>query len=250
LDLPDEIVKLFHDVDFSIDFPDPITNDRWRGVGAYQCIMSGIERCQMLGVEASLVACLMKENSAYMGQLATLAVDMNLNLRINVYKSVGTRAHQPNYDEFWSAIQDMADAAYFTACSEPVVCAALGKKDSLKGNPCGQLSFRLHPDGIIVPCVYLMESPVTIDDAIEDFESKKHHLTEAVSLNLPTICRDCEWRDVCRGGCASRRILGNPDQPDEYCFVERNERPKINARWKESKGLVHENYLCTMIFTG
>ncbi|MBU1881889.1 radical SAM protein, partial [bacterium] len=67
---------------------------------------------------------------------------------------------------------------------------------------------------------------------------------------LPEPCRECEWKEVCQGGCASRRLLKGKAEPDEYCFIIRHDKPQINARWRESKGLVHEDYLCTMIFTG
>jgi radical SAM protein with 4Fe4S-binding SPASM domain len=250
LDLPDAVIQLFHDVDFSLDFPDPRLNDCWRGVGAYQVVMAGIEKCRRLGVETSMVSCLMKENSIYMGALAELAIKLGLNLRVNVYKSVSTRKHQPSYEEFWSAVKDLADAAYFLACSEPVVCAALGMKERLDGSPCGKMSFRIHPDGCIVPCVYLRNSHLTIHDAITDFTAFRRHYHSALELSLPLICQECNWRTVCQGGCTSRRILNHAGEPDEYCFMTHADQPQISARWKASKGLVHEDYLCTMIFSG
>ncbi len=249
-ELSDEDVRLFHDVDFSIDFPDPAINDRWRYDGAFRSVLDGARRCLDLGVEASLVTCLMKENAPDMGKLAELAVNTGLSLRINVYKSVFTRKYQPTYEQFWSAIKDMAESAYFTACSEPIVSAAIGNVKQKKGNPCGRMSFRIHPDGKIVPCVYLKESNVTVKNLTSDFEKQSHRLTDIIKLPLPDICRDCSSVEICQGGCASRRIFNNMNEPDEYCFVVKGERPEINARWKDSKGLVHEDYLCTMIFSG
>lgn len=249
-EISDKELCLFHDVDFSIDFPDQTTNDKWRGEGAFQSVMEGARRCLDLGVEASLVACLMKENSVYMGRLAELAAQMGLSLRVNVYKSVFTRKHQPTYEEFWAAIRDMAEAAYLTACSEPIVSAAIGNNKQKGGNPCGRMSFRVHPDAKIVPCVYLKESDITVEDLIADFDTCQDRIACALNLPLPKICQDCSYLEICNGGCASRRILGNPREPDEYCFVVKDERPDIKPRWKESKGLVHEDYLCTMIFSG
>ena len=248
--LSDEDLRLFHDIDFSLDFPQEKINDSWRGEGAYRTVMKGIHRCVELGVEASIVACLIKENHAYMGKLAEKAVSLGLNLRVNVYKPVFTTKHRPSYSQFWRAIADMAEAAYFTACSEPIVNAAIGSYKTNSGSPCGKMSFRLHPDGKVVPCVYLKDSDVTIDDLIEDFDTQKIIMADALNLPIPKICKDCRYAALCGGGCAARRILGEPDQPDEFCFIVRNEHPQINAKWKESKGLVHEDYLCTMIFSG
>lgn len=249
-ELSDQELRLFHDIDFSLDYPDPETNDRWRGEGSYDKVMEGVARCRDLGVEASLVACLMKENSSRMGKLAGLAAEIGLNLRVNVYKSVITREYQPNYDEFWGAICNMAESAYFIACSEPIVSAAIGNQKQVKGNPCGRMSFRVHPDTKIVACVYLQESDVTIKSMVADPESQIQRLSKALKLPLPDVCRDCSHLEICNGGCASRRILNNRSEPDEYCFIVREDLPKINPRWRESKGLVHEDYLCTMIFSG
>ncbi|TKJ40137.1 hypothetical protein CEE37_09355 [candidate division LCP-89 bacterium B3_LCP] len=212
--------------------------------------MRGLERCRDLGVEASLVACLMKGNSGQMGKLAQLAVKLGVSLRINVYKSVFTREYQPDYNEFWGAIKDMAQAAYFCACSEPVVSAAVNNRKQKSGNPCGQMSFRVHPDGNIVPCVYLRDSDINIDDTVDDFSKQKRMLTERVNLPLPEVCGECSQVDICNGGCAARRLLGDPNDPDEYCYFIRGDNPDIPVRWKESKGLVHEDYLCTMILSG
>lgn len=249
-ELTDKELQCFRDIDFSLDYPDPETNDFWRGKGSYDMVMEGARRCRNLGVEASLVACLMKANSTSMGRLAELSADIGLNLRVNVYKSVMTRKYQPSYQEFWGAIRDLANSAYFIACSEPIVSAAIGNSRQTKGNPCGRKSFRVHPDGKIVGCVYLQESTVTIEDMIADPVSWAQRCSAILSLPLPESCRECPHLEICNGGCASRRIFGEPLKPDEYCFVIKNDRPEINAHWKASKGLVHEDYLCTMIFSG
>lgn len=249
-ELSDQELLRFHDIDFSLDYPDPETNDRWRGQGSYTKVMEGVARCRDLGVEASLVACLMKDNSSRMGKLAELAAKIGLNLRVNVYKAVITREYQPSYDEFWGALREMADSACFIACSEPIVSAAIGNRKQAKGNPCGRMSFRVHPDAKIVACVYLQESDVTIESMVADPESQVQRLSESVKLPLPDICRDCRHLEICDGGCALRRILNDSSEPDEYCFVVREDHPEINVRWRESKGLVHEDYLCTMIFSG
>ncbi|HEX7343764.1 MAG TPA: radical SAM protein [bacterium] len=246
--LSDADLRLFHDIDFSIDFPDEARNDDWRGIGSYRMVMRGIERCLALGVEASLVTCLMKQNCADMGKLARLAVKLGLNLRVNIYKPVFSREYQPSYEEFWSAVKDLADIAYFTACSEPIVNAAIGNLQGPKGSPCGRMSFRVHPDGTAVSCVYLQNTGVTIEKLTSHFNEAREILRSDLQPPLPSICLSCEHLDVCRGGCASRRLLNHADQPDEYCFVVRQDQPQIQARWKASKGLVHENYLCTMIF--
>jgi len=249
--LSDNEIRLFNDIDFSLDFPVRELNDDWRGMGSFDSVMKGINKCKKLGVEASLVSCLMNNNYNYMGKMADLAVKLELNLRINIYKSVFTDRFRPSYNEFWTAISDLSHTAYFTACSEPIVNAAINNRNNGCECPCGNQSIRIHPGGTVVPCVYLNNNGYCIEDLIEDYQDVSGHLSNLVNLPLPGICRECELSDICNGGCSSRRIInGNPTSPDEYCFKIKDEIPKISARWKESKGLVHEDYLCTMIFSG
>lgn len=249
-ELSDSQLLLFHDIDFSIDFPDVHENDEWRGSGSFQSVMRGIERCKSLGVESSLVTCLMKPNCKTMGKMAELTDRLELNLRVNIYKPVNGRTNLlPSYVEFWNAFKDMTDSAYLIACSEPVVNAAIGNLRAENRIPCGYSSFRIHPDGSIVPCVYLSSNELKIND-INKLTKNIEHSSKRLDLPLPELCKTCTHLEICRGGCPSRRILsGKQSEPDEYCFVKRNQVIDIKPRWKESKDLVHENYLCTMIFS-
>ena len=53
---PDEELKYFGDVEFSVDFPDQARQDQFRGEGNWQTIMAGIERCRRLGIRVSILA--------------------------------------------------------------------------------------------------------------------------------------------------------------------------------------------------
>ncbi|MBL7190593.1 radical SAM protein [bacterium] len=248
--LSDEELLLFHDVDFSLDYPVKELNDSWRGEGSFDMVKDNAVRCIELGVEASIVTCLMKNNHAYMGDMVRLAAEWGLNLRVNVYKPVRTDKYKPDYHEFWRAVSDMAEAGYFIACSEPIVNAAIGNPNAKNGNPCGKNSFRVHPDGKIVPCVYLNHSDIYLSQVINGDADLLYNLGKKLELPLNKECSDCDFKNICHGGCASRRIYHNHDKPDEYCFIHRDDKPVIKAKWKTSKGLVHEDYLCTMIFSG
>ena len=248
--LSDEQLQMFHDIDFSLDFPTKSEHDAWRGEGMFDAILSGIERCLKLGVEASLVACLMKQNYHCLGDLALLAVKIGVNLRVNLYKPVHSPAFKPGYDEFWYAVKAMADKAFFIVCTEPIVCAAIGKNGGKSaGSPCGMRSLRIHPEGKVIPCVYLNDSEFTVDDIIDDYHPVLKSLQKVMDLTPDELCLNCEHFAVCQGGCTARRIFDGRTI-DEYCFIRRGEKPVIDVKWKKSKNLVHEDYLCTMIFSG
>ena len=156
----------------------------------------------------------------------------------------------PSYDEFWDRIKEMTEAAFLIACSEPIINAAIGNNNGSKKIPCGSHSFRVHPDGAIVPCVYLNSNSLKISD-LNKSNSPVEKSAEVLNLDLPALCKTCQHVDICRGGCPSRRILTDrQSEPDVYCFLEKENPPEIKPKWKESKNLVHENYLCTMIFSG
>ena len=53
---PDEKLKYFSDVEFSVDFPDQQRHDQFRGHGNWQTIMDGIDRCGKLGIRVSILA--------------------------------------------------------------------------------------------------------------------------------------------------------------------------------------------------
>lgn len=59
-----EHLKMFSDVDFSIDFASKDSHDNFRGIGAFQMVERGIERCKKLGVECSFACAMMIETYA------------------------------------------------------------------------------------------------------------------------------------------------------------------------------------------
>lgn len=247
--LSDSELSIFHDIDFSLDFPDEMSNDRWRGEGYFRRVMSEASRSRSLGIDTSIVMCLMNINHHLMKTMLDLVNGMGMNLRINVYKAVITHKYRLSYEEFWKAIRDLCANGVFISCSEPIVNAAMKRMNRQGGHPCGNHSFRIKPDGKVVPCVYLNGNNVTLEQIICDYETYRLILREDLQLPIPEICGECEYLTICCGGCASRRILNNPAEPDEFCFIKKGEYIDLKPRWAKSKGLIHEDYLCTMILS-
>lgn len=245
----DNQLKRFHDIDFSLDFPDEVSNDHWRGEGYFRQVLESAERCRDLGIDTSLVLCMMNSNYHLMKPMLELARNLGMSLRINIYKAVNSDSFKLSYEEFWQGIRDLAADGTFVSCSEPIVNAAMNRNNGHRGHPCGNDSFRIKPDGNIVACVYLSDSGVNIGDMTADAEKNHDLLHKSIQLPLPGLCRECKLVEICGGGCASRRILGSPNEPDEFCFVKKGDNVDLNPRWAVSKGLIHEDYLCTMIFS-
>jgi len=239
------LLKAFHDVEVSIDFPTEGEQDAFRGAGNWALVHQAIKRCQDSGVEVSILATLMRNNYNKMGDLVALARRNGVNLRVNAYQAVKTDAYRLTYQEFWEGYQQLFSAGLVVSCSEPVVRAAMGLDDV--HSPCGLRSIRVNPRGQVIPCVYWPADPFlapTIEDLgrlgaeiIKDrsFTEIHQRLSEAA---------DCP----CQGGCASRRMLnGEIDAHDDYCPWVRGDNLELTWQPAPAKDLMRASNVCTTI---
>ena len=102
---PDEMLKYFGDVEFSVDFPDQSRQDQFRGSGNWQTVMAGIERCHKLGIRISILAVLMDCNYKDLGSIAKLAASFGSNFRVNTYQPMYTTKYLPSFEQYWQAYQ-------------------------------------------------------------------------------------------------------------------------------------------------
>jgi len=96
--IPEEILSAFHDVEVSIDFPTQAEQDAFRGPGNWMLVHRAIERCQLAGVEVSILATMMRVNYDKMDRLVSLARQNGVNLRVNAYQAVKTDAYRLAYE--------------------------------------------------------------------------------------------------------------------------------------------------------
>jgi radical SAM protein with 4Fe4S-binding SPASM domain len=257
LELPDEILLKFNDIDISLDFSDQEFQDNFRKGSSWEMAQRSIEKCRRLGIEFSIATALMNINFKGIPFLLKKVKEEACNLRMNIFKRVpqmGITKYELSYEEFWEAMDIIFENGNLISCSEPIINAMLKIPPLVKKSPCGTRSLRIHPNGQIVPCVYWNASDFNIknvDGSIRPvFESKNFQMIQT----LPQFCIDnCDKVDLCGGGCASRRFLrGEIHLPDTYCPIYQNKPlPAINVSYAhEAKDLVHSSYLCTLIFEG
>lgn len=247
--IDDEILKMFNDIDFSLDFPDSQMHNSFRKGNVAYDILNGIDRCKRLGVECSFATALMNVNYNVIDKICALAQSLEINLRVNIYKPVHTDKFKLSYDQFWDGIAKLLQCSKLISCSEPIVNAVLQNKTLDGGSPCGKKSLRIKPNGTVSTCVYLQNTSTTIDDIIQ---AKKKVGNESFDFDhlyvIPEICKNCEYVVYCQGGCMARRFyLGNINKEDEYCFMSKGHIPKLDVQWAKEKNLVHSDYLCTII---
>ena len=241
----EHILKMFGDVELSIDFPAETEQDAFRGSGNWRLVHQAIERCHELGIEVSILSTLMTTNFDKMDRMVTLARSDGCNLRVNAYQPVKTDAYRLSYAQFWEGYQRLFSAGLVVSCSEPVVRAVMGLADVQ--SPCGRRSIRINPRGQIIPCVYW---PVVGTDGlvIRDLAKLGGQVLEESAFQKartdPPLASSC----ACQGGCASRRALNNElDAHDEYCPWVRGET--IDLEWKAApaKNLMRTGNVCTTV---
>lgn len=245
--MSDELLQLFNDIDFSLDFPNEQDHNNFRKGNIASNIFKGVERCKKLGVECSFATAMMSINYNVIDRICALAQSLEINLRVNVYKPVHTDRFKLSYDQFWEGITRLFQCSKLISCSEPIVNAVLKNKVMDGGSPCGKKSLRIKPNGMVSSCVYLQNTNTTVDDFIQ--ASQKQSSLDFAHLHIiPDICQNCEYAEYCQGGCMARRFyLGNLNREDEYCFMSKGIIPKLDVQWAEQKDLVHSEYLCTII---
>ena len=253
--LTDDQLVQFNDIDLSIDFPFEEFQDSFRQNGQFNLALRSIERCKKLNIECSVACCLMNTNYKYITEMINFCRSLEVNLRINIYKPVHTDEFTLTYNQFWESIKILMENSELISCSEPIVCLALTNNDGKESYraPCGHNSLRIKPSGYVVPCVYILNDNLSLDDLI--YNVSQNISLQQIYLNyfgncfcLPKECDKCKYKQICGGGCNSRRLLTEKSLPDMYCFVKNNEYKSLTANWtKQTPELVHSNYLCTLI---
>jgi MoaA/NifB/PqqE/SkfB family radical SAM enzyme len=240
--ISDEQLGAFHDVEVSIDFATEREQDSFRGTGNWRQVHKAMDRCRSLDVEVSILATMMNINYQQMDDLARLAQDRGVNLRVNVYQPVQTQLFSLSYQQFWEGFGRLLGSSRLLSCTEPVVQAVLGM-DPVR-SPCGLESVRVTPRRTVAPCVYWPSSSLVIEDLVQQGEDifESPEFTQAV--HVPPAAAECP----CQGGCASRRaLLGNLDQHDPYCPWTHHGPFELDYERAPEKSLVRARNYCTTI---
>jgi MoaA/NifB/PqqE/SkfB family radical SAM enzyme len=257
MSMSEEHLRMFHDVEVSIDFATEREQDDFRGPGNWGLVHQAMDRCHRLDVEVSILATLMNVNFQSMDRLVVLARDRGANLRVNAYQPVHSDSFRLSYDQFWEGYRRLFSEGQVVSCTEPVVKAAMNvtvqqpnpglqTADDIY-SPCARNSIRFNPLGQIIPCVYW---PVERSQVlrIEDLPGLGEGVMETSSFVAaryePEVASECP----CRGGCASRRALtGNLNAHDEYCPWVRGDDVALDWRPAPGKTLLRGRNYCTTI---
>jgi radical SAM protein with 4Fe4S-binding SPASM domain len=244
--LDDNELRAFHDIEFSLDYPNQAEQDAQRGPGNWELIHAQAERCTRLGIPVTIIAVMMKPNYLRLADVARVANRFGAPLRVNVYQAVRSDLYSLTYDEYWEGFRTLFATTDVIAIGEPLVRAMAGLP-ALQGG-CGVGTLRVTPRATTQPCVYWPGAGEPLTELISGGSEILGSGPFTQARTLPQPCHSCEFRDTCHGGCAGRRRLqGALEQPDFYCPIIRGDRPPLKIRMAPDRDLPKLSSSCTTI---
>jgi radical SAM protein with 4Fe4S-binding SPASM domain len=244
--LEDKDLGAFHDIEFSLDFARQAEQDGQRGQGNWALIHEQAERCLKLDIPVTIIAVMMKSNYLRLAEVARVAKQFDAPLRVNVYQAVRSDVYALSYEEYWEGFRRLFEETDVIAIGEPLVRAMAGLSPLRAG--CGVSTVRVTPRATTQPCVYWPGSGEPLSDLISAGASILSSIPFELARTLPQTCNLCEFRESCHGGCAGRRRLqGALLQPDCYCPIIRDERPRLEIRMAANRDLPKLSSSCTTV---
>lgn len=244
--LDDDDLQSFHDIEFSLDYPNEAEQDAQRGAGNWELIHQQAERCQRLGLPVTIIAVMMKSNYLRLADVARVAKRLNAPLRVNVYQAVRSDLYALTYEEYWRGFKQLFAETDVIAIGEPLLRAMAGLAP-LEGG-CAVSTVRVTPRATTQPCVYWPGAGEPLSDLLAGGVEILESTPFQQARTLPEACLPCEFRDACHGGCAGRRRLqGALLQPDFYCPIIRGERPRLEVRMAANRDLPKLGSSCTTV---
>lgn len=244
--LEDEEIRAFHDVEFSLDYPEEAEQDAQRGAGNWALIHEQAARCRRLGVPVTIIAVMMRSNHLRLAEVARVAKQFDAPLRVNVYQSVRSDTFALTYEEYWEGFRRLFAETDVIAIGEPLVRALAGLPPLPGG--CGYHTVRVTPRGTTQPCVYWPGAGEPLSRLLEIGPEIINTSPFLAARTLPPACEPCEFREPCHGGCAGRRRLHNAlDKPDIYCPIVRHQRPTLQYRMAAARDLPKMGSACTTV---
>jgi radical SAM protein with 4Fe4S-binding SPASM domain len=244
--LEDKELRVFHDIEFSLDYPSQTEQDAQRGEGNWALIHAQAKRCRKLNIPVTIIAVMMKSNYLRLADVARVAKQFDAPLRVNVYQAVRSDLYALSYEEYWEGFRRLFEDTDVVAIGEPLVRAMAGLAPLAGG--CGVSTVRVTPKASTQPCVYWPGPGEPLSDLIAEGVDILNSISFQRARTLPQTCQQCEFRETCHGGCAGRRRLQNALlEPDFYCPIVCGQRPTLPVRMATSRDLPKLSSSCTTV---
>jgi radical SAM protein with 4Fe4S-binding SPASM domain len=244
--LTDDELRAFHDIEFSLDYPNELEQDTQRGNGNWALVLDQAARCVRLGIPVTFISVMMKSNYGRLAEVARVAKRYQAPLRVNVYQAVRSDLYALSYHEYWQGFRALFAETDVIAIGEPLVRAMAGLPPRTGG--CGVSTVRVTPRATMQPCVYWPGAGEPLSHLVSLRSEVVDSSPFVAARTVPEACRSCVYLESCYGGCAGRRRIQNAlDQPDFYCPVVRGQLQKLEIRMSAARELPKAESSCTTI---
>jgi mycofactocin radical SAM maturase len=214
----------------SLDGATPEVNDRIRGEGTYEKILSAIDCLARQGAAFSINAVLTRTNYPQLDTLREMAKAFGAELRVSRFRpsgrgkeskdTLGPEKEQLESFADWLGKYDLVRTgdSFFCLTSESRRRKGLDMCGAAKMTCC------ISPAGDVYPCAFLQERPFLVgnvrEKAFKDMWDNALVFAQFRNLNVES-CITCSRFETCRGGCPAMAYHTYHDisMPDPECLV-------------------------------
>ena len=214
----------------SLDGSTAEVNDRIRGKGTFQKILTGMEHLARHKVRFSINTVLTRLNFPQLEDLRQLAASFHAEMRVSRFRpsgrakhsmdTIGPEKHQLEAFADWLASNDLVRTgdSFFCLTSDHRRRKGLDMCGAAKMTCC------ISPDGNVYPCAFLQEKPFFVGNVRDmGFQDMWEHSMVFSSLRKLSVdaCLSCLRFEICRGGCPAMayHTYRSIHMPDPECLV-------------------------------
>jgi radical SAM protein with 4Fe4S-binding SPASM domain len=234
----------------SLDGPDRQSHDFLRGEGTFDNTMSKIELLVRNGVNVGIGVTVSENNVNSVEQMLQLCIDKGISY---VRCVPVARVKKGKAAHVTSSLHEqlLESLVTFTIKHKKYIDLPQPEReqvqvpasiDALTTRRCmaGKHFFGITPDKKIVPCPLIAEHPDVPKVYFEDAQSfvqlgrGMDQLFDGIKDQLGGICRTCEFREVCYGGCLAEKISFERGLDEEQPICTKLILERLAARFEQS----------------
>lgn len=229
----------------SLDGPNPETHDPLRGQGTFDHTMSKIALLVANDINTGFGVTVSEHNLDSVEEMMRLAIDkgiafMRFSPVARIKKGKAAHVTRSLHEQLLESIIELTirygrhlDLPHADSDRVPPSIDALTTRRCMAGKK----FFGITPDKKIVPCPLISDHPDVESvyfrdaDSFDELGSHMDGLFEGITDQLGGICRTCEFREVCHGGCLAEKISFDRRLEDEQPVCTKKVLEKVSDRF-------------------
>ncbi len=194
-----------------------------KGVGLFETVMDNVQTMIGLGINVCLIPTIHSKNYTDIPHYIDLARKIGARVSFSLLSCSACNRNLGQYAFDDQSLNGLANTLYHLMQSTKRMPCLVAKK----GCHAGVRQISLDVRGNIYPCHMLQAPPFLMGNAITgELCSKSAHSPElekilSFDVDRHAVCRSCEYRNLCGGGCLARSFCNDSslDRVDPYCSL-------------------------------